>query len=277
MPPAIVLDWAQRVQDYGGSQVSTITISALSTFWRGIEADGLASSILMVNPIVPDNLIAAITPLKSEYGFRCWANAGFLAADLSVNGLQADGNKFLNTGIIAGTPYGGQPIKALGTTAGLAVYVSGDDATTGQEEFSVYGPAISSWFSMTTHFNNGHSTFGCWRYDTAANFADTVSPSPAVGYFSGHRTSSTAITMYFANSSTAHAAIATGNGSSQTGAIEANQPLYAFCANNNGGTANYSKKRCSFFAFTLGLSSVQDALLYARAQALRVALGGGYA
>jgi hypothetical protein len=82
--------------------------------------------------------------------------------------------------------------------------------------------------------------------------------------------------MYFANSTTAHAALATGSGA-QTASIETVQSVFVFAANNNGtGPADKSKKRLSFAAITQGMTSVQSASLYTLVQALRTALGGGF-
>jgi len=226
----------------------------------------------MANVIAPDSLTAALTPLQASYGNLLWANHNFLVSDLTVGGLKGDGaTKYLDTGLIPGAA------NSLLTSSsfGLAIYVT-EDSAGAEEELSCYGPLNSSWCSLMSNWTQV-GAFGCWRFiNVNSDFIRTTSPNPAIGYFSGHRVASNLLSMYFASSTHAHTALITGT-AAQSGSIESVRSLFAFAANNNGtGPANFSHKRLSFFAVTAGLSSAEDTLLFARVQALRQALGGGF-
>ena len=91
-PPEIdvVASWAERVVINGGVKPLQSTIDTLYTFYNGLVSAGLADKMIAVNCFVPDNLIAAITPLivhPEVGGFDPWTNVGFVAGDLSPAGL----------------------------------------------------------------------------------------------------------------------------------------------------------------------------------------------
>jgi hypothetical protein len=70
-------DWVTRVVANGGAMPSSTTINALQVFVAKLRSVGLWSKMLIINPLVSDNLIASITPLLKGNSSDPWANSGF--------------------------------------------------------------------------------------------------------------------------------------------------------------------------------------------------------
>jgi hypothetical protein len=71
----------------GGAAPSTATINAIDTFLNTLESAGLLSKIDTMCVFVPDNFIAASTPVWRRWGYDPWTNVGFGDGDISIKGI----------------------------------------------------------------------------------------------------------------------------------------------------------------------------------------------
>jgi hypothetical protein len=263
-------DWAARVVANGGAAPSGGTKTALATFWDGLITDGIAAKMISMNVFAPDSLTAAITPFKKGPGLDPWTNNNFVSGDLTVNGLVGNAsNKYLNTGC---------PATALtgldNLSAGLVVYAYTNPSIAATYTAGVHDSAPSNT-ALALALNLSGTSYGeLWSFTGGANFASVA--SPGAGFFSTQRTSSTAMSLYFASSGSAHAAAASASGSQTNSICTGGQAIFAFGLNNVGSLYGPTSARLSFMAITKGLSSTEDANLYSRVQTLRTSLGGGY-
>jgi hypothetical protein len=102
-------------------------------------------------------------------------------------------------------------------------------------------------------------------------------PSHNAGYYSNQRISNSDHRLFFANSGTPHAQIgATDAFGPYNGGVPVPFNMYVGCLNNGGVPIQFASDRVSFVGVTIGLSAAQSALLFARIQTLRTALGGGF-
>lgn len=253
----LVSDWRARVITAGGAAPSANTLSAAKTFLRSLLSAGILSKMLDVNIFAPDSLTACLVPLVKRYGSSTWGNVGpFVSGDLTVNGLESNGStKWLNTGFVPSTAYAGSNQY----DAGLTAYLYSGDLMIGDQA----GPGAAWW-----HSENGSC---CW-HQNELNLHWTGTP----GYYSVNRTASNSMKQYYAKSSSAHAQVGT------TVTTDNGDPLpYAVYvgASNDSNLAVQNKVtgRYSFVAFHKGLDATQSSAFYNAIQALRVALGGGYA
>lgn len=271
----VVTDWSNRVQANGGAVPSNNTLLALNTFVGTLKGAGVWTKIATCNFYAPDSLIAAITPLVVGIGVDPWTNHNFVAGDLTVNGLIGDGStKYLETGY---NPNAGGSILTT-TSNGIVAYIFTDNTNGVQSSMGAYGPGAGPLFGLLTHYNVNQTLFADWSYNGGASDSLTwASPVPATGYFSGQRTAINAASVYFANSTNAHAALvstAIVMGTSIVG-----HPVLAFADDQSVSALppnDFSRKRESFHALTSGLSSADDSVLFSAVQALRTSLGGGF-
>lgn len=264
--------WIQRILAAGGSAPSVGSQSAVHTLCTSLWSAGIITKFISAIPLVSDSLIAACTPIIKLEGNSSWTNHNFVSGDLTVNGLIGNGStKYLETGFIPNASS-----YMTSGSAGLIAYVHTDSATGVQTEIGGYGAAFNSFTGLLTHYNTSHNLWGMWRYSGNGNDAliDWTNPSPATGYYSGQRTATNASAVYFANSGTAHASLATGAGAIAGSPTE--YALYGFAANGVGTPTDYGAKRLSFLAITTGMSSADSSAAYTAIQAFRTALGGGY-
>jgi hypothetical protein len=270
-------DWSRRVVAAGGAAPGTASKLALHNLATSLWSAGLLPQIVALVGLPNDSLIAAITPIIYQgAGNASWTNNNFVLADLTVNGLLGAATKYLATGIIpsAAGMVGDSPAMTS-NSAGLFIYSHTDSSAGVQHDIAVYGGAFHSFFGLLSHYNATLCDGGIWRYD-GNDYLTPATPIPAPGFYSLQRTAANAIALYFANSSTAHAAIAS-NAGAMAGAIEPTQAVFAFGANNNGGgMVQPTLKRLSIVGLSTGLSAADDAALYAALQAYRTALGGGF-
>lgn len=262
---AFATAWAARVVANGGAVPSAATQLAIATFQCGLVTDGLDTSMVAWNAFVPDNLTAARTPQLAGGGAGNdpWTNHNFIAGDLTVNGLAGDAaTKYLETGdVTTGS-------AATGQSLGTVLYVSTVTATgssTGVISVSALG--ITAKFTDTNAYaqNGGNPS----------NQIGT--PSHNAGYYSNQRISNSDHRLFFANSGTPHAQIgATDAFGPYNGGVPVPFNMYVGCLNNGGVPIQFASDRVSFVGVTIGLSAAQSALLFARIQTLRTALGGGF-
>jgi hypothetical protein len=254
-----VNDWLMRV----AGQASQNTVNALNTFMSGSDAAGLTSKMKTLNCYVPDNLLAASTPLIRTYGYPIWNNlgsTGFVASDLTVNGLIGGANKYFDSGVV-GTTCG-----FSAGNGGLSLYQS----TANNNQETEMGD--NGGFSIYTGWSAG-TYFDCWN---TSGGRVTTGNSAFAGFYTANRTSSVASGVYKANSVTPFALLVGGTGQSGIGTPSANN-LYVHLQYGLTGTPSYySTKRFSFAAYHDGLDAAQGQALYNLVQTLRTNLGGGY-
>lgn len=255
--------WSARVVTNGGAAPAAGTVTAVNTFWAGVQSCSLDTKMKAVNIFAPDNLIACQTPIYVGSGLDPWTNLGSIAeGDLTVNGLIGAASKGLSTGVVPSTAYAGDD------DGGFTFYVH--TYTDNIQGVWVTGGGNGN---MSAYPSTGGTCYwDCWLVPggriSGANATQT-------GYFSFNRTSAAASAVYKANSGVGHTTIASNTGESSIG----NRPsvaIYAMCANNGGAVYGGTATRMSFFAVHSGLTSAESANFYNLIQALRTSLGGGY-
>ena len=255
--------WAARVILNGGANPSAGTVSALQTFYNYLVANSLLSKIVACNCIVPDNLIASLTPLIVGPGLDPWTNHNFLAGDITVNGLQGANTKYLETGV--------NPSTALSTnSAGVTFYFKTSPNETkidfgcndGTKVFEFY-----NHYSDTTYWD-------CWNTNNDQGRL-WVAQFTGTGYISANRKANNHSTVFWAAAGIAHFAMKTITGT--TIGTAPNYSAFLFTSNGSGSpNANYSTKQISFCAIHAGWTEAESALFFTGIQALRTSLGGGY-
>lgn len=260
---AFATAWAARVVANGGASPSLATQSAICTFQNGLIADGLDTLMIAWNAIVPDNLIAAITPQLLGGGNDPWTNntGPFVAGDLTVNGLIGDGTtKLLKTGIMPIAVYPNE------NTGGLTVYtVTNPNASNTNIGVSNGGR------DMALQVSGGSTFWDC--YDPTVGRISGANPL-FTGYLSANRTGAAATAIYQANSVTPHAALVTG-ANAPTNTLPTSE-LYAWAIDAGGVAGFWCVQRMSFVAIHFGLTQAQSLSFFNRIQTLRTALGGGF-
>ena len=234
-------------------------------FVAALDTANLTSSMIAVNCFVPDSLIAATTPLIRTAGNALWTNSNFVAGDLTVNGLVGDASgKALETGLLPTS------IFPSVDSCGVSAYVSVNGAVVGWEMGTFGSSQTTNWFGLATNYSAG------------VQFIDFTPGSSAAatglaGFYSCNRTGHTDSRIFFANGSTSFAQIGV---TSVTPAVQVpdTNTIPVFCVRaQSGAKFQFTSHRLSLIAFHQGLTPVQSQALYNAAQALRVALGGGYA
>lgn len=262
-------DWANRVVANGGASPSAGTVTALRTFWAGLISDGIASSILCLNPIAPDSLIAALTPFVRGIGSDPWTNHNFVSADLTVNGLIGDASsKYLDTGFNALSGF-------TTNNSGMTIYEY-THATSSSTNNDAFGAQADNAHCMNLLTHNGPDG-QCYvdNYNNTVGQGRMTTSAPGNGYSSANRTASNAASYYFANSTTTHSAIVS---MTTSGGSLPNLTEYMLALNFAGSvfSSSYSNARASFAAFHLGFSAANSLKFYNRIQTLRTSFGGGF-
>jgi hypothetical protein len=284
---AKVIDWVNRTninQTAVGTAAGVLSMAtqcAVETFYEGLVADGLDASMIAMMLYTPDKLamepvgtsqLATMrTPFYVGGGADPWQNQGpFAGADLTVNGLIGDAATkclatLLDPTVMAWTP---------ANNCGVSLYVIDGSSQAGWGELGVNQPSNSA-VNLVAFANLSGTSYGeliGFPTGTASGAAPNQS-----GFYSVSRTAANATSLYFANSVTAFAALGSTAGASAAPPARG-MFVHALANQDNGGSPNFfSGRRFSFVAFHLGLSSAQTQKLYNRVQALRVALGGGFA
>jgi hypothetical protein len=157
---ADALDWLQRVYQNGGT-VSTATATAVNTFCNAIDAAGIRSKFLRLNPFAgnSDGALAAVrTPLyrgpslaETQYGNEMDDNVNFVPADYSLTtGLtgHSSSGKYLRTGL---------PVSAIAGNnlhMGAGLLTSSPNTTTGSSLLG-YGAIVGGSFLMADRGQGG--------------------------------------------------------------------------------------------------------------------------
>ena len=262
---ALAAAWAERVVVNGGAAPSANTVAAVSAFCDSLDAASLTPKMKAVNCFVPDNLIAATTPLISVIGNDPWTNANFVDADLTINGLKGNGSdKYLNSGI-----HPDSLKTAEGQTdSAVAVYIA-EGAIEDKNEF---GCSDLSAGSLRLYGHTINKAGWAMNYQDAVALSTLSTDVPHVGYICVDRTA-TERAIYMAGIVSHYPAV-----SSLTfaGGAPWMRPLAVFASNEAGSIVNYSSKRLSFVSMSNGLTASESSNLFSFVQALRERLGGGY-
>lgn len=259
-----VSDWVTRITAAGGAAPSAENQRAHGFFYDNVNSNGALSPLLIVNLLTPDNLIAAITPFIKGGGLDSWTNTGFVAGDLTVNGLIGDGvGKSLDTGF--------SPVSVLDhTKGGIITYNVTTNNSASECEVSAFDNATIKGFQL---FVSSVSNFIADGYYNAGNARISVANVGFTGFNSAQRTSATSFVGYKSNSTTAHTSIVS---TANDGGTPPTTSVTCFCTNNSGVKANFSSKRLSTIIITSGLTSAQDLAVFNAVQRVRKALGGGF-
>jgi hypothetical protein len=255
-----VTDWATRVVRNGGATPSLSTQYALSTFMQSLNATGLRTKMLALNAFVPDNLIAAITPLIYDVGLNPWTNTAFVSSDLTINGLKGNAStKYLNIGYLASS--------LTSTSVGATFYVYSQTGLSGGADYGCDQGSV--YFLGTANISNSVAM-------RSGALANVIAPAtPGSGYYCDTRISATDHRGFFANSKISHAQIGSTDTTSFSSSLPG-EPIYVFAINAGGGLQIPTNDTISFFAIHTGLTASDSANLFAAVQTLRQSLGGGF-
>jgi hypothetical protein len=266
--------WSAQVVTNGGAAPSASSVSAVSDFFYGLDADSITYSggspdLVFYNAFAPDSLIAAMTP-QVNASVTQWTNRNFVLADLTVNGLKGNGTtKSIGTPYIPGNFWSN-------TSAGMSVY-SSTAVAENSYELGVGGNNLNSQFGINVNWSNATCSSECWRFDSPNTVVANLPSSPLAGWCSFNRTASNAMAMYFANTANAHAQVGTTQTGAQNGAAALGGvfTVEVFAINSVGTISNWTTRRLSVVSGHIGFTITRDKLLYDRSVALRNSFGGG--
>jgi hypothetical protein len=259
-PDPALTDWVARVVVNGGAVPSANTQTAVDTFIKGLKTDLIWTKMLALNIFAPDNLTACLTPLIVGTGSDPWVNHGFIAGNLSVNGLQYvnGSNNYLDTGCNISV------IFSATTDCGFS-WGAASTSGMGFRSNAFDGANMAGLYTDGTTIYTG--LFQAWDATQAL-----ISGTPSKLFGSASRAAG-AVTVYQKN---------TANGNSSVGGAGGaglpNLKLFAYCWNSSGAPATFSASgdiSCSILAIHKALDATQTTALYNRFQTLRTSLGGG--
>ena len=264
-----VIDWIKIVQSNGGATPSGNTNRALSNFYAKLRSSGLNNKIKSLNAFVPDNLIAAQTPLISTVGSSIWSNTNFVTGDLTINGLKGNGsNKYLNTGITCNSIFST-------SNMGVTLYVPENSAGVGHNYGCANDPGYTNdcvgtfWVSGAGVFMDSYNTVvttgGRYTITQVANWT---------GLLSMQRTANNVFNAYWQKPGAA-VVLAQGPYANSGGSVPTTT-MYAFCSNSSTAPSFYSGDRMSILAFHDGMTAAETIQFGALIKSLRQQLGGGY-
>lgn len=260
-----VVDWVNRVLNNGGGMPSDATVLALSNFMDALDLASLTSKIIAMNCFAPDNLIAGLTPLIVGPSNDPWTNVGslFVSGDLTVNGLKGDGGtKYLNIGIV--------PSDLPNFNHGFTLYLSLNDGAN-TTDFGAGNPTDQFVLS-----NFGNLLYYDDSYDGGSGRASSSVPG-FTGYLSGSCLADNNRKLYNANSGTPHNILAGSVNVIPDNRASVTESFFLGALNFSGGPQQHSARRWSFVAFHEGFSASDSSAFFNAIQAMRTALGGGFA
>lgn len=252
-------------------------ILALNTFVLGLRADGLWSKMLEVNcfPAAGSISIAGtpllLGPSGPKSGLYQWqnSNGNLVDGDVTINGIAGNGtNKFLWTGI---RPNGTFPSA---DDCGIDVYLSTINANS---EYDAGGYGTSGVNPLFAIAANNAGNFRGHAWDNVGVAPELLSASPNLaGLYSISRIGALDFRSYFSNSTNPVAQQAASLlASNQTWFTD--QQIGVLAIIFAGAPVLLSTRRMSYFAVRRGFTFAEHQLYAPRVQALRVALGGGFA
>jgi hypothetical protein len=257
-------NWLTRIAAAGGATPSAATIGVMNQMGNTLAAAGLASLMVYLVVYVPDNLIASITPYIKTAGNDSCVNHNFVTGDLTIDGLKGNGtSKYLDSGCDPLTCF---PSDA---SAGQGCYISNIPSAESRCEGSAEGNFPNGQFSLFANFN-GLLEPCAWTF--ASTPIGTLPSNTTAGYVFGSIIAGT-MTAFFANSSNAHASIATH----AAGGTRPGGTPYIFFAENSVGTIGlWTTKRLSASFLTLTLTAGQSSTFFTTLDNCRRGLGGGF-
>lgn len=254
------MDWAARCFANAGTLGNISQIKAVNDMWCSLVNAGVSSQILVLNPLAGiADLNSSQTPLIRGAGADPWTQANFNNAASTVNGVVGNNSGHLDPVF---TPNN----FASAANAGVSVY----DITASNTNTYEVGSFDGGTSQATLRCGNGGNVVGCMfasgNQFTAAN--------PGAGFFSMNRVSATDFRLFWGNSTNPLAQI----GATLAGANGATNAfsIYTHGLNSSGSPTLLSAHTLSFIAFHNGLTLAQATVLFNAAQAMRVALGGGF-
>lgn len=281
-----VLDWRRRAMEAGSSSISNRTMNAVDFLYKRMKKNGLISKMKSVVGFVPDNLIAAITPIYYTHGYSTWKNCPgsvdpkFDNQHLDIHGLgdQLNGyeadfySKWLDTGL--------NPMKIYSNnkSAGVTIYVSKVSLVNTRflvsRDFGCVTPG--TYYPAMGAYVSDEEGYAIWDY----HFSRTMgsNPNDYKGYISFNAVSNYH-SIYSFNSNSDHVLIA-----SKSYEPSSNRPgfsLYCFNMNDSNATIppyNYhaSDRTFSFVAVHEGLTEDESRAFSWIIQNYRIKLGGGF-
>lgn len=270
----IVLDWLQRMANNGVTLPSAATIRAVCDFCNDLDVYGLTDKMLVVNPVIPDSLSSMRYPLiwQPANGLSPFINANYLAADLSVNGIQGHGiaatADYFDTGFVPRTHWGIDT-----TTAGCSVYMASTNIGVPVDPYDIGSTDATTFFLKSYSPTTGTTDVGCYNVASQVAFAH----GQQLGFYSMNRISNTLFSTNYGNDTT-FGNLIPNNPASQVGVAIPN--VSAFFLNNNTSGAGVNTQNSghliSFMAIHEGLTFAEDRDLFNAVQSLRKALGGGW-
>ncbi len=271
-----VLVWRTSVNTngtiVGQGTVSNASVTALNNFYIALKANAaLFAKMLVINPCVADTVTSGCTPiLTTPLGQKPWlmGNAQTYPINAScsfgVNGIRCD------NALRGGPDYLPSTIWSSQTDTGITIYRFSDDGSHGGH---VYDWGCSD--GVDHYWEATMDAFGAWYWN---NFQGSTGINPAAvfrnGYFSWNVPALNSWQLYFANSTTPHAAII-----STTSAQNLNFPAFEIPGvgtNDNNVYGAIPSRFNAFIAFHKSLTATESAAFYALIQAFRTALGGGF-
>jgi len=257
--------WLARITANGGPAPSNLTNTAINNFLNATDAAGVTSKIYTMCIFVPDSFIAARTPVIKNGGNDPWAATNFGVGDLNINGFTGNGaTKFLDPGVVSNATSSYLTL----TQSCLFFYAhTANSAVAGTDMGCTDAATIQNFDS---NFNSaGLQTFS----DLLGQGARLSVATPGNGFYLASRLAANNNQIYFANSTTPWASIAS-NAIGGSNMIAVGFLCFAF--NNNSVVAQWSNSTLSAQGFAKGLTTTEGQALYNALQACRVALGGGF-
>jgi len=234
----------------------------LDAFMTTMTSSGLLSKIDCINPIAPDSLIAATTPIWRKWGTDPWTQSGYVDADLTINGIAGAANKaFTSSGLVQGIAL------RIGQNTGWTSY------------WSTF-PTAGIMGMLDSEYQLVFTGGGSLLWDTPYNSGSgrlTIGAGLVAGYFHHMRNSNSNAQVYSANSGLAHGLRGTNAVGGIPALSSANTTLVPVMARNPfpaGGQVTTG--RLSFWSYGQALSLAESSTYFNAVQALRTALGGGY-
>lgn len=271
-------DYNRKIVAAGGAAISTTSSNALRTFYAGLDADGILTNMIFVNPYLPDSLVAVRTPVIWQAGNEIWGNVNFGTTNLTVNGLTGNlTDKYLQTAVRVNNI----AVRAgfSDTSAGMSQLIYASNLGDGSYVEMGSAGSAANVFTAIQSFR-GNLAFYCWGVSTVnANFV-TRNTSPLttnwVGYLSGNRTAGNAIRLDWVNGGAGtHEVFTNGTGAQSLNNDTVTNWFAHAHATLASAPAAWSDRTVSYLSLHNGLTQAQSSNQWVRAKALRTALGGG--
>ena len=274
-----VLDWERRVRSNGGF-VSMKSMLAVNKFYKRLNAYGIMSKMQGFITIVPDNIIAATTPIGNFIGGYNYDNNYIDGqtpwdvvngpAILSVNGITGSVNNCYLASTVVPSVFMSNSVVT--SSVGMTVYIP-FYSQTGEVDIGLIGHGGT--LNMYTDYNDINYTcfFDCFNNDQSTGRIFGTPVDHSAGYFSGNRLNDSDSKLYSANSLNPHYIVASGN---TMGGNPLKVDDVPTLGHSNGNAFGFTNRCYSFAAIHNGLTEFESKTLYSAIQRFRQEIGGGY-